>query len=221
MKKAVLLFLLTIVVALGDSFAQRKTTGIDIKFGIQSPVFNFDNLYNTGYGFYFGGLFPFGKYSQFTIYSGYLNWEFDNEALNLRNTNQNYTDFNIKAPINLVPLVLGVKLYAADTKVKPYLSADFGFFYFWQITSGTYTWRNEISSLPNQKESGFRTMLSLGAGVITPLTKKIDLDFQIKLNGLYNAQAVSGTSSSGQINESSSTLYYLSFMIGLNYYFEN
>ena len=63
-------------------------------------------------------------------------------------------------------------------------------------------------------------MLSLGAGVVTPLSEIIDLDFQIKLNALYNAQAISGVGGSGEINGSSSTLYYMAFMIGINYYLE-
>lgn len=126
--------------------------------------------------------------------------------------------------MNLVPLTIGIKYYAAKTKVKPYLSADFGFFYYWQTVSGTYTWKNpaggEIDAPFDQTDSGFRTMLSLGAGVVTPLSEIIDLDFQIKLNALYNAQAISGVGGSGEINGSSSTLYYMAFMIGINYYLE-
>ena len=224
MKKTIILFFLAIFLFSGFSMAQRKTTGLDIKIGIQPPVFNFDDLYNTGYGFYFGGLFPFSKEMQFTLYTGYLSWGFDNEALIRKYTNEYYTDFNIEAPMSLVPLTLGIKYYAAKTKVKPYLSADFGFFYYWQTANGTYTWRNPSGSestyvLSDQTESGFRTMLSLGAGIVTPLSKIIDLDFQIKLNALYNAQAIRGASG-GEINGSSSTLYYMAFMVGINYYLE-
>ena len=223
-KTTILLFLALLFISV-FSLAQRKETGLDIKVGIQPPVFNFDDLYNTGYGFYFGGLFPFSKDLQFTLYTGYLSWGFDNEALIRKFTNQYYTNFNIEAPMNLVPLTVGIKYYVAETKVKPYLSADFGFFYYWQNTTGTYTWRNpaggEETNIPvNQTDSGFRTMLGLGAGIVTPISKIIDLDFQIKLNALYNAQATSGIGGSGEINGSSSTLYYMAFMIGINYYLE-
>ena len=225
MKKTIILFFLAVIFISELSMAQRKTTGLDIKFGIQPPVFNFDDLYNTGYGFYFGGLFPFSKEMQFTLYTGYLTWGFDNEALIRKFTNEYYTDFNIEAPMNLVPLTIGIKYYASKTKVKPYFSADFGFFYYWQTVNGTYTWKDPAGGestyvLSDQTESGFRTMLSLGAGIVTPLSEIIDLDLQIKLNALYNAQAISGTGGSGEINGSSSTLYYMAFMIGINYYLE-
>jgi len=224
MKKTAILFLILSALISDLSVAQRKTTALDIKFGIQPPIYNFDDIYNTGYGIYFGGLFPFGKDFQFTLYTGYLTWGFDNEAFVRKYTNDYYIDFNIEAPINLVPLTFGIKYYAAKTKVKPYLSADFGFFYYWQTVSGTYTWKNhseKINEAPiDQSDSGFRTMLSLGAGVVTPLSEIMDLDFQIKLNALYNAQAISSTGGSGEVNGSSSTLYYMAFMIGINYYLE-
>lgn len=223
MKKTIILFFLVAIFISEFSIAQRKTTGLDIKFGIQPPVFNFDDLYNTGYGIYFGGLFPFSKEMQFTLYTGYLTWGFDNEALIRKFTNEYYTDFNIEAPMTLVPLTIGIKYYASKTKVKPYFSADFGFFYYWQTVSGTYTWNDpaggEIEAPLDQAESGFRTMLSLGAGIVTPISKIIDLDFQIKLNALYNAQAINGASGS-EVSGSSSTLYYMAFMIGINYYLE-
>lgn len=226
MKKIFFNVIIILVICSGSSFAQRTTTGLDIKLGIQPPVSNFNDLYNTGYGLYFGGLFPFKDDLQFTLYTGYLSWGFDNEAFNRRYTNQYYTSFDLEAPISLIPLTLGIKYYASNTKVRPYLSADFGFFYYWQNATGTYYWRNpangqeSLYTLSNQNESGIRTMLSLGAGMTMPISKEIDLDLQAKMNGLYNAQTISGTNNSGQISGSSSTLYYLSFMLGVNYYFE-
>lgn len=222
MKKIVLL--LTILFS-GLTIAQHKTTGLDLKIGIQPPVFNFDDLYNTGYGISLGGLFPFKEDLQFTLYTGYFSWGFDNESFNRKYANDLYTGFDLEAPMNLIPLTLGIKYYASDTKVRPYLTADFGFFYFWQTANGTYTWKNPSGAentyvLSDQNESGIRTMLSLGAGITTPLSKIIDLDFQIKINALYNAQTINGTSNGGQINGSSSTMYYMSFLVGINYYLE-
>lgn len=226
MKKTLFLLFITMLLISGSILAQRETTGLDIKFGIQPPVFHFDELYNSGYGVYLGGLFPFSKDLQFTLYTGYVLWSFDNKAMNLKYTNEYYTNFDIEAPINLIPLTIGIKYYAAKTKVKPYFSADFGFFYHWQTVNGTYTWRNPTGSedaytLSNQTSSGIRTMLSVGAGVTTPLSKTMDLDFQIKMHALYNAQAISNPGGDGQINGTSSTLYYMAFLIGINYYLEN
>jgi len=225
MKKLFFVLLIIVVMISGTITAQRKTTGLDIKLGIQPPVFYFDDLYNTGYGAYFGGLFPFNKNMQFTLYTGYLSWGFDNKAMILKYTNDYYTDFDIDAPMTLIPLTIGIKYYATSTKVKPYFSADFGFFYYWQNVSGTYTWKNpagneETYSIGDQNRSGFRTMLSLGGGVTTPLSKMVDLDFQIKMNALYNAQAIGSPGDGGEFEESSSTLYYVAFMIGINYYLE-
>ncbi len=218
------IFLLSLIIS-SYSAAQRTTKGLDIKIGIQPPVFNFNDLYNTGFGFYFGGLFPFKDDLQFTLYTGYLSWGFDNEAFNRRYTNQYYTSFDLEAPISLIPLTLGIKYYASNTKVRPYLTADFGFFYYWQNATGSYYWKNpangqeSLYTLSNQNESGIRTMLGLGAGMTMPISKIIDFDLQAKFNALYNAQAINGTNNSGQISGSSSTLYYLSFMAGINYYF--
>jgi len=218
----ILFLILTVTIANG----QNKRTGIDFKVGYNSPVFNFDDFYEGGLGMSFGVLYPFYDNMQFSLNTGYAKWTFDNTAYNLKNSNDNYSEFNIDAPITLIPLTLGIKYYATDSKVRPYFSAEFGFYYYSQKATGTYTWTakpgtsGETFAIPELKDSGFRTMLNVGAGVITPVAKDWDLDLQIKMNGLFGAQSVTGSNNSGSVEGSSSTLYYITIGAGINYYFE-
>jgi len=217
MKRTTIIFL--IIISSSLTFAQRNSTGIDIKVGAQLPLFNFDDLYNTGYGLSVTGLFQFYDDLQFTLGTGYNVWSFDNEEFNRRFTDNRYNSFDLEAPIKIIPLTIGIKYYTGKTKVKPYLSADGGFFYFSQQLSGTYTYEGQVVNAPNQTESGFKTMISLGAGFVTQLAEMLDLDFQVKFNSLINATSISNTGNQGGIGSGSSTIYYLSIMGGINYYF--
>ena len=220
MKKVI--YILFVILSVTITNGQDNRTGIDFKVGYNSPAFNFDDFYEGGLGISFGMLYPFYDNLQFSLNTGYTKWTFDNQAYNLKNSNDSYSDFNLDAPITLIPLTLGIKYYATDSKVRPYFSAEFGFFYFKQTANGTYTYvpDNATYKIPELKDSGFRTMLNVGAGVAVPLDKDWDLDFQIKMNGLFNAQSVSGSNNSGSVEGSSSTLYYVSIAGGINYYFE-
>lgn len=217
MKKIIFIFLIIICSSL--TFAQRNSTGIDIKVGVQLPLSDFDDLYNTGYGLSVMGLFPFYDDLQFTLGTGYNVWSFDNEEFNSMNTDERYNSFDLEAPIKVIPLTIGIKYYAGNTKVIPYLSADGGFYYFSQQLSGTYTYDGQVVNAPNQTKSGFKTMISLGAGFIIQLAEKLDLDFQVKFNSLINATSISNTGNQGSIESGSSTIYYLSILGGINYYF--
>lgn len=201
---------------------QDNRTGIDFKVGYNSPAFNFDDFYEGGLGISFGVLYPFYDNLQFSLNTGYAKWTFDNAAYNLKNSNDDYSDFDIEAPITLIPLTLGIKYYATSSKVRPYVSAEFGFYYYKQKASGTYTWipSGETYSIPELNDSGFKTMLNVGAGVVAPLSKDWDFDLQIKMNGLFNAQSVGGSNNSGSVEGTSSTLYYISIMGGINYYYD-
>ncbi len=221
-----IIYVLFLMFSTTITIGQDNRTGIDIKAGFNSPAFNFDNYYESGIGFNVGVLYPFYDNLQFSLNTGYYNWSFDNAAYNLRNSNELYTEFNFDAPMIMIPITIGIKYYATDLKVRPYFSAEFGFFYYSQEASGTYTWTHkpgtpgETYTLAPLNDSGFRPMLNAGAGVVAPLTKNWDLDFHIKMNAHLNAQSVSGSNNSGAVEGSSSTLYFISLTGGINYYFE-
>ena len=222
MKKIIVLSFMIASVILGQS----NKTAIDVKVGYNSDVFHFDDLYDGGISLNVGVLYPFYENLQFSLNTGYSSWTFDNRAFNLKNTNEFYSNFNINAPLSIIPLTLGIKYYASSTKVKPYFSAEFGFFYYTKKASGTYTYTpklgvsGETYSLPQLSDSGFRTMLNAGAGVVAPITENWDLDFQIKMNALFNAQAVGSNNNSGEVDGTSSTMYFLTLAVGINYYYE-
>jgi hypothetical protein len=221
MKNKIILLLLLFIATLN---AQNNKTAIDIKVGYNSNVFNFDDLYEGGVSLNIGVLYTFYPNLQFSLNSGYGKWTFDDSAFNLKNTNEFYSNFNIDAPLTIIPLTLGVKYYASNSKVKPYFSAEFGFFYYTQEASGTYTYTDKQGNvtnaiLPELSDSGFRTMLSAGAGVVAPVADNWDLDFQVKMNALFNAQAIGGNNNSGEVEGASSTMYFITIAGGINYYF--
>ncbi len=217
----ILLFILSVTLVNG----QKIQRGIDVKIGYNSPVFNFDDAYDGGIGINVGILYPFYDNLQFSLNTGYTKWGFDNMAFNLKNTNEHYTSFDITAPLTIVPFTFGVKYYATNTKVRPYFSAELGFFYYTQKVSGTYTWvgkpgaTEEAYTLAELKSSGFKPMANIGAGVITPINEEWILDFQIKMNALLNAQSVSGSNNEGAVEGTSSTHFYITIAAGINYYF--
>jgi hypothetical protein len=219
------IFLLSILFA-SAILGQKNLTAIDVKVGYNSSVFNFDDLYEGGVALNVGVLYPFYENLQFSLNTGYGKWSFDNRAFNLKNTNEFYSNFNIDAPLTIIPITLGIKYYATNSKVKPYFSAEFGFFYYSQEASGTYTYtpkqgaNSETYSLPELSDSGFRTMLNAGAGIVAPISNNLDLDFQVKMNALFNAQAVGGSNNSGEVEGTSSTMYFLTIAVGVNYYYE-
>ena len=215
-----IIYILFMIISVSIINGQDSRTGIDFKVGYNSPAFNFDDFYEGGLGISFGVLYPFYDNLQFSLNTGYTKWTFDNTAYNLKNSNDNYSDFNLEAPITLIPLTLGIKYYATSSKVRPYVSAEFGFYYYSQTATGTYKYDQTTYAIPELNDSGFRTMLNVGAGVVAPLSKDWDFDLQVKMNGLFNAQSVSGSNNSGSVEGSSSTLYYVSIMGGINYYYD-
>lgn len=218
-----ILLFLSVTTIIGQSDNVKR--GIDIKVVYNSPVFNFGDVYNGGMGISIGILYPFYDNLQFSLNVGYTKWGFDNATFNLKNTNEHYTSFNIHAPLSMIPITFGVKYYATTSKVRPYFSAELGFFYYSQNASGTYTWiakpgdPDNTYTITGLSDSGFRTMINAGAGVVTPLNKDWILDFQIKMNALLNAQSVSGKHSFGAVEGTSATHYFLSIAGGINYYF--
>ena len=220
--KVVTILLFSVIVSNG----QTTKRGIDIKMGYNSPVFNFNDSYDGGLGLNIGILYPFNTNIIFTLNSGYIKWGFDNTAFNLKNSNDRYTNFNIDAPISIIPITFGIKYFATNSNVRPYLSAEFGFFYYSQTANGTYTLVQPPSNvgveytLPELKDSGFRTMLNFGAGTLVPINNEFSFDFSVKINALLNAQSVSGSNNSGAVEGNSSTLFYFSLAVGVNYYFE-
>jgi len=223
MKK--IFFTLLLIFFVTNINGQSVERVIDVKISYNSPVFNFDDTYDGGIGINVGILYPFYENLQFSLNTGYTKWGFDNTAFNLKNTDDNYTSFDITAPLTVIPFTFGVKYYASNTKVRPYFSAELGFFYYTQKASGTYTWvgktgaTEETYTLSELKNSGFKPMASVGAGVITPVSEDWVLDFQIKMNALLNAQSVSGNNNSGSVEGTSSTHYFLTIAGGINYYF--
>ncbi len=223
MSKALIILLFIISATLTNG--QTVQRGVDIKLAYNSPVFNFDDTYNGGIGFNIGILYPFANNIQFSLNTGYTKWGFDNNAFNLKNTNDHYTSFDISAPLSIIPFTFGIKYYATNTKVRPYFSAELGFFYYTQKATGSYTWvgkpgdAEELNSIPELKDSGFRPMVSAGAGIVAPINKEWMLDFQIKMNALLNAQSVNGSNNSGAVEGTSSTHFFLSIVAGINYFF--
>lgn len=222
MKKTFII--LFVVFSLTYINGQVSRKGLDLKIGYNPPVFNFDDVYDSGLGLSIGILYPFYDNLQFSLNTGFVRWGFDNNAFNLKYTNDKYTEFNIEAPINFIPLTFGIKYYASNTKVRPYFSAELGFFFFSQKTTGTYYYASpnggeEQYKIPELKESGFRPMLNLGAGFTTPINEEWMFDFQVKMNALLNAQSVSGSNNGGGVTKSSSTNYFITIAGGINYYF--
>jgi hypothetical protein len=217
--KRIFLFLFSILFINNLYFAQ-STTGLDIKVGSAIPLLKFSDLYNANLSATAGVILPFSEDMQFIISSGYLRWDLNNSKFNSKNAGKNgYDYFEFEAPINAIPLLLSFRYRLTESKVIPYLAADFGFYYFTQKLTGNYSQNGNVYPAPPVENNGFSTMLALGFGLTYKLGNNYYLDFTSKFNGAANADRVSSSGSGGDVNTSSNTTYFLSAMIGINYYF--
>lgn len=217
MKTKVLLFA-TLLLFVGKLYSQDNKA-LDLKLGAAVPVIKFGELYETGFSANIGFIYKFFEKTKFTLTTGYINFPFDNEKYNAKYADYDRGEyFNLKAPITVIPILIGIRYYLTDKKVQPYVMADFGFYFYSQKLSGNYTQDGLTVPAPEIKENTFSTMFDIGFGITYPLSKVVDFDLQGKFTGLLNANAVSGSGNSSAVSTASNTYFHISFLAGINYY---
>jgi len=195
-------------------------TGFDLKAGAVLPIGPFADYYNTGYGLTGSFLFPFNEDLSFTLTSGYLNWSFNNDEFNRQYASSTYESFDLKAPFRVIPIVLGIRYkIPSGGDLMPYLIAEGGFYHYSQKISGTYVYKSQTYAAPELTESAFKTTFGGGLGLSYAINDYLSLDFNGKMNILFDAQALSNVNSSGQVRRTLNSYVYITLMVGVNYYY--
>lgn len=217
--KKMILYLLIIFFYSFSIEAQNKYA-VEIDGAALIPTGTFTELYNPSFGI--DGSFIFSAHTalQISINTGYHNFTFDNDAFNksLVEQNSNFTA-NLDAPVNLIPLSLGLKYIVGDSrKWKPYFSLDAGIYFYTLKISGTITSSSGIETPLETKEDDNDTVIKIGTGILNRLAYDMFLNLSVKYNILSDNKSIH-YNSNGSVDTNAKTLNFVSILAGLQYYF--
>ncbi len=217
MKKIFLFFLLAV---LSVSTNAQEKYGMNLKFGVGVPMLNFSDIYDGNISAEVGLLMPFSENLQFTLNTGYYKWNLNNTKFNCVNENTQVEYYDIEAPIDAFPLIIGFRYKLLDAKAMPYLIGQFGFYYYTQKLSGSYVQNGQTYPAPEMDNSGFSTIFAFGFGLAYPFSEKVHFDAAAKFNGALKSQKVDVPDDNNGLNSASNVTYFLTLMAGINIYFD-
>jgi len=216
--KIIILFLLFISAA----NAQIKF-GVELKGGASFPLKDFKDSYNTGFGGEVGFIYAPNSSFEVALVGGYSHYNADEENLKqelLKDLNlpEELVEVDAEAPLNIYPLLISIRYLYGNKKFKPFILMEGGIFFYDLTLSGKMIILNQNIDIPEQVEKDQSTMLSLGAGFFTRLSKKIFLNVTGKWSIMTNIRLVE-LDTSHELSGSQKTVQTISLLAGLNYYF--
>lgn len=225
MKMKVLIF---IIVSLFSLTTIRAQIGAAANAGVYFPVGVLSNSYNTGYGGEASFIYRFNRNFEIALVGGMSVLQADEENLKNRlleeiediNEEININaEIDVKAPLNLYPLVFSIKYLYGKKKFKPYFFFEGGIFFYDIVYAGSIRIINgpEIA-LPESIEKESSTTLAVGGGFLSSLTKKLFLDVNAKWGIMNNIKLVEADSNE-ELRGIDKTVQTISLSAGLNYYF--
>ena len=218
-------FKIVIITLLLISIANAQSKfGVELKGGASFPLKDFKDSYNTGFGGEVGFIYAPSSSFEVALVGGYSHYNADEENLKqelLKDINlpEGFIEVEAEAPLNIYPLLISIRYLYGNKKFKPFILMEGGMFFYDLTLSGKTIFPNDhYIDIPEQVEKDQSTMLSLGAGFLMRLSKKIFLNVTGKWSIMTNIRLVE-LDTSQELSGSQKTVQTISVFAGLNYYF--
>jgi len=195
------------------TYGQENRWGIAAYGGLAIPTGNFSNFYDNGYTIAGGVIYNFKFSTRLSVTLGYTGWELNNDEFN-KSLEQDSVRFEGTAPIRTIPLLLQIKWYGTEEKLKLYGLIEAGFYFTKSQFSGDVFVADTLTGKISGKQSSTNTGLNLGIGVTYNISEK----FEIDIAGRYHIVSFKNTynfSNVGQTNTINSDQYW-SITAGIN-----
>jgi len=221
-------FLAILVISLFSLTTIMAQIGVEADAGVYFPIGELNKSYNTGYGGEASLIYRFNRNFEIAVTSGMSLYQADEENLKNRLLKQLEgideeinidATVSVEAPLNLYPLVFGIRYLYGKKKFKPYFFFAAGVFFYDIIYKGSIKVVNgpEIK-LPESIEKENSTTLVLGGGFLSAITKKLFLDVKAKWCIMNNIKLVEADRNE-ELRGVDKTVQTISLTAGLNYYF--
>jgi len=207
-------FLLLIIITTTISInAQENRWGITAFGGLAIPTGGFSDFYNNGYTFSAGAIYDFKFSTRVAFTIGYTAWDLNQDEFN-KSLAQDSVRFEGTAPVSTIPLLLQIKWYGTQEKLKLYGLIEAGFYFTKSEFSGDVFLADTLIGTISGKESGTNTGINLGIGLTYNLSENIEIDFATRYHivSVKNTYNFSGITQSGNINSNQ----YWSLTAGVN-----
>ena len=172
--------------------------GLTANGGLAIPTGDFSNYYDNGYTFSAGAIYDFKFSTRLAITLGYTRWELNQQEFN-RSLEQDSVRFEGTAPISTIPLLLQLKWYGTQERLKFYALIEGGFYFNSSEFSGDVFVADTLIGSISGKESSTNTGINLGLGISFNVSENIEFD----LAGKYHIVSVNNSYSFTNTNQSS------------------
>lgn len=182
-------------------YSQEDRWGLTVNGGLAIPTGDFSNYYDNGYTFSAGAIYDFKFSTRLSIILGYTRWELNQNEFN-RSLEQDSVRFEGTAPISTIPLLLQLKWYGTQERLKLYALIEGGFYFNRSEFSGNVFVADTLIGSISGKESSTNTGINLGLGLSFSISENIEFDFTgkyhiVSVNNSYN---FTNTNQSATIN---------------------
>ncbi|MEN8191570.1 MAG: outer membrane beta-barrel protein [Bacteroidota bacterium] len=214
-------YLIIILLTFFSNIYGQADFGFTLKGGVNFPVGDFSNYYNTGFGGFGGVFYNINNTTRISFTIGYNNWPLDLDALNeaIKNSG-NPTKFDIEAPIKAVPILINVKFFLRNNKsFQPYVVLEGGVYNIIREIYGRFIDENGNSHTYSPSTENFTDgSFNIGAGFEYPLNEIITFDISTRYHLVLNKEVYNfGDAGYGT---SYSTNNFISVFAGINVFFE-
>ena len=209
-KKLVLIFLFLLT-----SFihGQEDRWGITAYGGLAIPTGEFGNSYDNGYTFAAGAIYDFKFSTRVAVTIGNSAWDLNKDDFN-KSLEQDSVKFEGTAPVRTIPLLLQIKWFGTQEKLKLYGLIEAGFYFTKSEFSGDVFIADTLVGRISGKESSTNTGINLGIGLTYNLSERFEIDIAGKYHivSFKNKYSFSSISQANTINSDQ----YWSIQAGIN-----
>jgi hypothetical protein len=181
MKKLfVFLFILAIVPVTFGQIVPKF--GLGISAGVVFPQSDMSNVYKTGYGGNLTVILPIPGPFEFSASVGYYGFKFNNDYLNdlYRTQFNTQGNFNIEAPMSMIPITANARYYFTPALVRPYGEVNLGI----SLASIKVTIPDPIPGDPfrtlTSEASETKQYIGIGAGIVVGIGVVANLDVNLR-----------------------------------------
>lgn len=195
------------------NYGQENTWGITAYGGLAIPTQDFGKYYDNGYTFAAGAIYDFKYSTRVAITIGYTAWDLNKDEFN-KSLEQDSIRFDGTAPVKAIPLLLQIKWFGTQERLKLYGLVEAGFYFTKSEFNGDVFIADTLAGRISGKKSSTNTGINLGIGLTYDLSEKLEID----VSGKYHIVSVkstynfSGITQSGSINSDQ----YWSVSAGIN-----
>jgi hypothetical protein len=201
-----------------SSQENKSKFGVSINGGLGFPLGDFNEVYKMGFGFNTSIFYALEETTELGAVIGYFSWSFDNSKFNNAFKDAGLEgNFNVAAPIHVLPLLIQVKFKLPREDFNPYILIEGGIYYTSVQLSGTFTSPDTTITFDEPTIKNSEAGMSFGLGTEIPSSENLEFDIRLTYHlvptvNIYNFGSIG-------YQKDVSTNKFISVVAGVNYLF--